>query len=341
MELFPAANEDQWSLIKSVIDECDYYLLILAGRYGSLSADGTSYTEMEYRHALSTGKPIIAFLHRDPLAIQKKFTELTADGQQKLEAFRGLVSKKMCKFWSTPAELGSVVSRSVINLQRKHPAVGWIRGDVTTDKEASMQIVRLNKQLDDLRRQLDQARTQAPPGTEKLSQGEDQMGFKFSFKSIKDAQTYNWDGWTINITWNEVFYQLSPLMMHEASDGKLKTALNDLLTTRAKKFAESEASTKGHRITRYEFEDSDFQTVKVQLRALGLITQSIKGRSVKDTTAYWTLTPYGDEMMNRLRAIRSDFVAPEISDDQDDDEEIDDTESTDHEEATTDDDIGV
>jgi hypothetical protein len=37
MELFPASDDDQWSFIKSVIDDCDYYVLILAGRYGSCS----------------------------------------------------------------------------------------------------------------------------------------------------------------------------------------------------------------------------------------------------------------------------------------------------------------
>ena len=33
MELFPASSEDQWSLIKRVIDDCDYYILIIGGRY--------------------------------------------------------------------------------------------------------------------------------------------------------------------------------------------------------------------------------------------------------------------------------------------------------------------
>ena len=28
MELFPASNDDQWTLIKRVIDDCDYYLLV-------------------------------------------------------------------------------------------------------------------------------------------------------------------------------------------------------------------------------------------------------------------------------------------------------------------------
>lgn len=28
MELFPATDDDQWTLIKELINECDYYILI-------------------------------------------------------------------------------------------------------------------------------------------------------------------------------------------------------------------------------------------------------------------------------------------------------------------------
>lgn len=66
MELFPAANETQWNLIKKVIDDCDYYLLIVGGRYGSIGTEEISYTEMEYRYALETGKPTIAFFIATP-----------------------------------------------------------------------------------------------------------------------------------------------------------------------------------------------------------------------------------------------------------------------------------
>jgi hypothetical protein len=69
MELFPAANDDQWTLIKKVIQDCDYYIVIIAGRYGSLGPEGLSYTEMEYRYALEQGIPTIGFLHRDPSLI--------------------------------------------------------------------------------------------------------------------------------------------------------------------------------------------------------------------------------------------------------------------------------
>ena len=42
MELFPAADEAQWTLIKRVIDDCDYYLVIVGGRYGSVNDEGMS-----------------------------------------------------------------------------------------------------------------------------------------------------------------------------------------------------------------------------------------------------------------------------------------------------------
>jgi len=38
MEIFPAIDEEQFNFIKRIIDDCDYYLLIIGGRYGSLSA---------------------------------------------------------------------------------------------------------------------------------------------------------------------------------------------------------------------------------------------------------------------------------------------------------------
>ncbi len=105
MELFPAANEDQWTVIKKVIDDCDYYVLILGGRYGSVGPDGMGYTEKEYRYALSISKPVIAFLHKKPGDIPAKKCESSQEGKEKLAAFRALVEEKLCKHWSNPDDL--------------------------------------------------------------------------------------------------------------------------------------------------------------------------------------------------------------------------------------------
>jgi hypothetical protein len=46
MEYFNASDSSQWDVIKSLIEECDYYVLIIAGRYGSVEeSSDKSYTK--------------------------------------------------------------------------------------------------------------------------------------------------------------------------------------------------------------------------------------------------------------------------------------------------------
>src|SRR5690606_8048123 len=92
MELFPAADEEQWEFIKKVIDDCDYYLLIVGGRYGSLTADGISYTEKEYDYAVSKGIRVTAFIHNHPGNIPVGKSDVSPDLAAKLQAFREKVA---------------------------------------------------------------------------------------------------------------------------------------------------------------------------------------------------------------------------------------------------------
>src|SRR5262245_53455358 len=66
MELFPAADDSAWQLIRDVIDASDYYVVIVGGRYGSLDEEGIGYTEKEYDYALATRKPVVPLLHQKP-----------------------------------------------------------------------------------------------------------------------------------------------------------------------------------------------------------------------------------------------------------------------------------
>lgn len=306
MELFPAANESQWSLIKKVIDDSDYYLLILGGRYGSIGPEGLSYTEMEYRYALSIEKPIIAFLHKEPGKIAASKSEATDAGKQKLSEFRTLVEGRLCKMWETPQELGSVVSRSLVQLIKSSPAVGWVRANELADRDAAKELLLLRKRVEDLQTELEKSRTSAPKGAENLAQGDETHTIRFSFSGRKPGQYLSSTSWTAgcSMTWNDLFSAAAPLMIHEAKEQALKAALDAKIQeqnydrlSRDKKLAEFELSN-------FSMNPEDFQTIKVQLRALGLITKSEKTRSVKDSGTYWTLTPYGDEVMTRLRAIR-------------------------------------
>ena len=69
MELSPATDGEQRALMKQIIEDCDYFILLIAGRYGSTTAEGISYTEREFDHAVELGIPVLAFLQGDPDSI--------------------------------------------------------------------------------------------------------------------------------------------------------------------------------------------------------------------------------------------------------------------------------
>jgi hypothetical protein len=317
MELFPAANDDQWTLIKRVIDDCDYYIVIIAGKYGSVGSGGQSYTEMEYRYALEKKKPIMAFLHKDPGSLKASLWESDQGRREKLETFRNLAREKMCRFWTSAAELGSQVSRSLITLIKNNPAVGWVRGDQLSDSSAE-EILRLKRRIEELEAGLRAASTEFPPGTEGLAQGSDAHKFDldviFRSKTQQNARAESWS-WEVESSWNEIFAAVSPIMIDEASDADFRKGV--ALPLRRKAYDEILKSKEGERykVEEIELPDAEFQKIKVQLKALGLITKNTKPRSVRDTETYWTLTPFGDTVMTRLVAISrpTKYAAQEAS----------------------------
>jgi hypothetical protein len=223
---------------------------------------------------------------------------------KKLEAFKELVQKKMCKYWTSALELGSVVSRSFINLQKTNPAIGWVRGDLVPEKDSSAEILELTREIERLHNQIEDTKNQAPKGAEKLAQGEDKLSIKCNFESTDEKYTsYTWNG-TIQTTWNEIFYQISPLLIDEASEHRIRNSLNEFVAIKKRPEMKLREDAKGHRFSGFAIDEDNYQTIKVQFRALGLIIQSMKKRAVTDKGAYWTLTPYGDTIMNQLRAIK-------------------------------------
>src|SRR4051794_5259036 len=105
MELFPAADDDAWKLIQRVIDQSDYYVVIVGGKYGTTDAEGISYTEREYDYATSRTKHVLAFLHENPEALAGTKLELDGDLRERLTVFRRRIEKEhTCKYWNSAQE---------------------------------------------------------------------------------------------------------------------------------------------------------------------------------------------------------------------------------------------
>ncbi len=116
MELIPASNNTQWHEVTEEIDDCDFYVVVVAGRYGSVDKDGVSFTEREYDYALSKSKPIFTFLHKNTNKLKGEKLEASEDGKAKLASFRKKVQEsKYCDYWDSKEELATKVVTCLAN----------------------------------------------------------------------------------------------------------------------------------------------------------------------------------------------------------------------------------
>lgn len=309
MELFPAADEEQWDFIKKVIDDCDYYLLLIGGRYGSLSPEGISYTEMEYDYAVSKGMKVIALVHGDPNNLPQIKCEKDHELQKKLEQFRDKVcTGRLVKFWSNIDQISGIVSLSLTKTIKTYPAIGWVRASLVPSADVTKEILALRDRISELEDTIQNMKTK-PEGIESFSQGNDEIKLDlYGRANLKDDDKYipkKSHQIKISISWNQIFQVLSTSMIVESSE----TNLLDLFTQCLRRFGyeQLKAYVKLNNlknltdITAYS---EDLRLVIVQFRALRLIDLSPKKHPPSDTNIYWALTPYGDQLMTELNAIK-------------------------------------
>jgi Domain of unknown function (DUF4062) len=244
MELFPAADDDAWTLIERVIEASDYYLLVIGGKYGSIDPETElSYTEREFDHAVSARKPVMAFLHENPNSIAVGRSERSEEAQAKLDAFRRKVEvRKHVKYWGNADSLQGKVAMSFASFTNTYPAVGWIRGDVETAAGAFAEINQLRKQLDEANARLASARVSPPPGVEDLAQGADRFEVAVSGETrVRGSETDEWGDWDwkewgggqdVEPTWDELFSALGPSLLDEVEQRRLLAQANGWLTRR-------------------------------------------------------------------------------------------------------------
>ena len=129
MEYFPSSGEQQWEIIKRCIDSCDYYLVIIGGRYGSINKDGIggseykglSYTEMEYMYAAKKEKTIITCVHTNP---ESRLEWKSSTHKRKLAAFKRNVLSRMAVSWSNSDDLCTNITTSLHQTFRISPQDG-------------------------------------------------------------------------------------------------------------------------------------------------------------------------------------------------------------------------
>jgi hypothetical protein len=304
MEMFPAANEDQLTLIKGVIDECDYYLIVIGGRYGSIDEAGISYTEQEYDYAVSKGIPVMGFVPSDPDLIPQGKTDKNDAAATKLANFQSKVQTKMTKAYSSPEDLGGKVARSLSQLRKSHPRPGWIRGDQAMTPEVRTEIAELKAAV--ARFEKDQAEESLELTQnidETFAHGSEVIELTLTHKGYFSYEYLEEQG-TLEYTWDELIELLGPFMIDEAPEMLLRSTLNQHMLTDVQEDLEGWENHWDNQSVKIS--DRSWGSITVQLRALGVISTGSKKRTASDKAVYWKLTPAGDRYLVALLAIPHD-----------------------------------
>ena len=156
MEMFVASDESQWEMIKKYIDQSDYYLVVSAGRYGSIDEEtGFSFTEKEYRYAIETDTPVAAFIRDNIDELPQKSCEQSADLKQRLFGFHNLLqSGRVVSKWSNKDELRNQVTLSINRLSREREAIGWVRANTAPPERILQELLDAKNELLELNRKL-------------------------------------------------------------------------------------------------------------------------------------------------------------------------------------------
>ncbi|CAN7185910.1 DUF4062 domain-containing protein [Acidovorax sp. LjRoot38] len=306
MEYFPATNDDQWSFIQELIDQCDYYVVVVGARYGSMSSDGLSFTEKEYRYALEKGIPVIGFVHAQPDQIPQGKAEADPDGRRKLDEFRKLVQSKLCKTWSSPAELGAVVSRSLTQLIKRNPRPGWVRSDRLASSEASEEILRLRNTIDRKDEEISRLTVVHSSANDALAQGDDQLELGFtvtlSDPSLPYADRTSRLSSQIVVTWDEVYKSFAPHLLTPTKFSGIKSGINRLI--REKRLETVQEMYPDLNVGAFNVSDSTLQMIFVQFTAMNFL--EISNAEDKDGRPYKlaALTPLGKDHLIKASAIK-------------------------------------
>lgn len=307
MEMFPAGNEDQWTLIKSVIAQSDYYLVILGGRYGSMTEAGVSYTEKEYDYAVEVGVPVMGFVAADADKIPVGKTDKDDAAAQKLAEFRSKVQKRMTKDWKNAEDLGSKVTRGLIHLIRANPRPGWVRGDQAMTPETRAEVAELEAKIAKFEKKEIETRTgMASQIDESFAHGQEQIKVSVTHKGYYRYSHIEEDDEFI-YTWDEIVELLGPFMIDEAPEPVLRRTLDNHMLRDAQNGVEGWSN--GWKNESAEISDQSWGAIIVQLRALRLITNGTKKRTASDKAVYWKLTQAGDDYLVALRAVPSGTMA--------------------------------
>jgi hypothetical protein len=291
MEMFSAADEEQWSIIKRQIDETDYYVVILAHRYGSTTPEGLSFTEKEYDYAVQQGVPTIGFIIDAAANWPANHVDTDPTNKAALDAFKKKLKQKLVQFWGSADILKGQVAVSLMKVINARPRPGWVRGTEIPGAEVLKELTRLSRENSELRER-------------KLpSQKDETADIRKTFQELLQREliiafwVQSKNDWAAERKTNLLilFSYIGPNLMVESSLEKLANSIG-LFFYKGKEPLRDRWPVPSNYVRDWLFD----------LSVYDLVQPSNRKHPVRDQSEYWSLTPRGKKALALYKSLMRD-----------------------------------
>jgi hypothetical protein len=299
MEAFPAADEEQFEFIKTIISQCDYYVLIVAGRYGTLAPDGKSYTEKEYDYAVEMGVPVLVMLRDEREVLPANKTENDPEKRDKLDGFIITVSVgRLRKGWTTTDGLKLAIREALDHAKATKHRYGWIRGNQSASTETLQSLISLQQENEKLKKLVRDSKPDvAVP--ENLAGLDCPISLTGKYVRTPPGGSRAFTGpFAVNTSLGEIFELLAPHLMSPKTDHDVRSLISECVWTRW-----NPGNSNGRA---FLTADEIFQTIKIQLMALNLVIVASPNSVGDGSPLFWSLTDLGRQEMVLRRVILTD-----------------------------------
>lgn len=280
------SDAEHAALIRRLIDDCDYYLLILGERDDAAVTHLLRYTQAEFDHAASGRRDALCLVRNKGRRMPRRTAASDPDARAILKSLRSRAELgRTVRCWQYDDELPGLTALTLAAAIRSRPAVGWVRGNLAADGQLLTDLDLLRGENSALKEQL--TRLLAAPAAG-LAGLDDQVTLRLRSKQRTHPQ---WELWSATLSRRELFASIGPHLLNRPDDAWIRLAVTAAAVRAV-----------GRNGFRHELDEDDFQSIKLHFRGLRLIelthAQTPHGR----TKLLWSLTPYGEQALLGIRA---------------------------------------
>lgn len=293
MEMFSAADEEQWKIIQRQIDEIDYYVILVAHRYGSTTAEGISYTEKEYDYAVSRGVPILGFVIEESASWPADRIEQEEQKKISLINFKNRIKSRLINFWKTKDDLHAKFSIALMKAIVNNPRTGWVKSEESIGTDVMKELSRLSSENASLRKENEALKIKKNDENDKNKEIIEILEKNKRIMAIWFENEKNWsEKEPSHVSLLQIFQAIAPNLLTENFKEEM-----------ARDIAFHFSGSKNHR-HHWPVPNNYLNSWITDLHALGLIEPSKKKHPVSDVKDYWSLSLKGRDVIGSIRKLR-------------------------------------